>query len=139
MLTYAVPDDLMDGWLVEEPETAVATRAIKFASQLVRTATRCDHYEVDPAGLPTEPDVIEAMRDATCAHAAMWIEAGINPAAGTLGREIGIASQSADGGSVTYSDAITAEEVAASLKALTPTALDILRSAGLASSRPDTW
>lgn len=139
MLVYAEPDDLMDGWLLEPPEAPVAVRAIKFASQLVRTATACDHYEVDPAGAPTEPDVIEAFRDATCAHAAMWIESGINPAAGTVGREIGIASQSADGGSVTYADSVSADEVAVSLKRLCSTALDILRSAGLASTRPDTW
>lgn len=139
MLTYAAPDDLMDGWLDEQPDEAVAVRAIRFASQLVRKATRCDHYEVDPAGLPTEPDVIEAMRDATCAHAAMWIEADINPAAGTVGRTIGIASQTADGGSVTYADSVSADEIAASLKALVPPALDILRNAGLASTRPDTW
>lgn len=139
MLVYAAPDDLMDGWLVDVPDPAVATRAIKFASQLVRRATACDHYEVDPAGAPTDPDVIEAMRDATCAHAAMWIEAGINPAAGSAGREIGIASQSADGGSVTYADSISAEEVTASLTRLSSTALGILRSAKLASTRPDTW
>lgn len=139
MLVYAAPDDLMDGWLVEVPEEPVAVRAIKFASALVRRTTALDHYEVDPAGAPTDPDVIEAMRDATCAHAAMWIEAGINPAAGTVGREIGIASQSADGGSVTYADSVSADEVASSLKHLCSTALDILHSAGLASTRPDTW
>ncbi|MBF6358197.1 hypothetical protein IU449_27245 [Nocardia higoensis] len=139
MLVYAQPDDLMSGWLDEPPTTAVATRAIRYASILVRTATRCDHYEVSPAGAPTEPDVIEAMRDATCAHAAMWITAGINPAAGSAGREIGIASQSADGGSVTYADSVTAEEVEVSLRRLIPTALDILRNAGMASTRPDTW
>ncbi|NKY60358.1 hypothetical protein [Nocardia flavorosea] len=139
MLVYAAPDDLMDGWLVDVPEEPVALRAIKFASALVRRATSCDHYEVDPAGSPTEPDVIEAMRDATCAHAAMWIEAGINPAAGSAGREIGIQSQSADGGSVTYGDSVSAEEVERSLNFLSPVALGILKSAGLASTRPDTW
>ena len=36
----------------------------------------------DTLTIPTE-----AMRDATCAHAAMWHLAGINPAAGTAGRE----------------------------------------------------
>lgn len=136
MRVYAEPADLMDGWLDEPPTTAVATRAIRYASNLVGKATRCDHYEVDPAGMPTEPDVIEAMRDATCAHAAMWIAAGINPTAGSVGREIGIASQSADGGSVTYADNITAEEITASLTTLIPAAVDILRAAQLASTRP---
>lgn len=139
MLVYADPDDLMDGWLDEPPETAEAIRLIRYASQLVRKATRCDHYEVDPAGLPVDLDIAGAMRDATCAQAAMWKTAGINPAAGTVGREVGIKSHTTDGGATTYMDGIGAEEIAKSLSGLVPAALDILRSARMASTRPDTW
>ncbi|WP_063023826.1 hypothetical protein [Nocardia niwae] len=139
MLTYAVPDDLMDGWLAEEPDAAEAERDIRYASILVRKATRLDIYEVDPAGLPTEPDVIEAMRDATCAQVAEWQEAGINPAAGSVGRVVAIKSESADGGSVTYADGPSAAEIKASLSQLCSAGLDILRNAGLASTRPCTW
>lgn len=139
MLTYAEPDDLADGWLTELPDNATAVRLIRYASQLVRSATRLDLYDVYPSGLPVDLDVAEAMRDATCAHAAMWHLAGINPAAGTVGRELSIASQTADGGSVTYADQIDATEIERSLTALSPAALRILRNAGLASTRPLTW
>jgi hypothetical protein len=139
VLVYAEPDDLMDGWLNEQPDDFEAKRAIRAASRLVRQATRCDRYEVDPAGLPVDLTISEAMRDATCAQAAMWITAGIDPGAGTAGREIGIASQSADGGSVTYSDSISAEEIERSLRYLIAEALEILRENGLASTRPDAW
>lgn len=139
MLVYAAPDDLMDGWLDEPPVTAEATRLLRAASILVRKATRCDLYEVDPSGLPTDPDIIEAMRDATCAHAAMWKRAGIDPGAGTAGREVAIKSHTADGGSVTYADGPTAQEISASLMSLSSQALEILRSSGLASTRPQTW
>ncbi|MFC4373371.1 hypothetical protein ACFO5K_04605 [Nocardia halotolerans] len=139
MLTYADPDDLADGWLTELPDGPVAVRLIRYASQLVRAATRLDLYEVYPSGLPVDLDVAEAMRDATCAHAAMWHLAGIDPVAGAVGRELSIASQTADGGSVTYADSITVGEIERSLTALSPAAMRILRNAGLASTRPLTW
>ncbi|MFD3594275.1 hypothetical protein ACFWU5_16225 [Nocardia sp. NPDC058640] len=139
MLTYADPDDLADGWLTELPDEPVAVRLIRCASQLVRAATRLDLYDAYPSGLPVDLDIAEAMRDATCAHAAMWHLAGIDPIAGTVGREIGIASQTADGGSVTYADTISAEEIERSLTTLSPAAMRILRNAGLASTRPQTW
>lgn len=139
MLTYAEPDDLMDGWLPEQPDEAKARLAIRYASILVRRHTACDLYEVDPAGAPTEPDIIEAFRDATCAQAAMWLQAGIDASAGTAGQAIAVKSQTADGGSVTYGDAPTAEQISKSLTSLSQTAVMILRNAGLASSRPSTW
>ncbi|WP_280357078.1 hypothetical protein [Nocardia otitidiscaviarum] len=137
MLVYAVPDDLAD-WLTDLPTTAAATQLIRFASQLVRSATRCDLYDTDPAGLPVDLDIAEALKNATCAQAAQWHLAGIDPAAGTVGRDVAIKTQTADGGSVTYADAPSAQEIAASLKTLSSAALLILRNAGLASTRPRT-
>jgi hypothetical protein len=140
VLTYAVPDDLMDGWgLAEVPTEADALRNIRFASILVRSATALDLYDTYPSGLPTDLDIAEAMRDATCAQAVLWILAGVNPAAGTVGRDVAIASQTADGGSVTYADPVTGEEVAASISCLCPGAIMLLKQAGLASTRPQTW
>lgn len=51
-------------------------------SLLVRASRRIDRvligaiYPVDDAGMPTDPPVIEALRDATCALAAWWDEQG---------------------------------------------------------------
>lgn len=139
MLVYAAPDDLADGWLTELPDNPTALLLIRYASNLVREATRNDLYDTYSSGLPVDLDIAEAMRDATCAQAAMWHLAGINPAAGSVGRELAIQSQTADGGSVTYGDTIKAEEVEHSLSRLSKAALTILRNAGLASTRPWTW
>ncbi|AXK88612.1 hypothetical protein SAMN05421776_12320 [Nocardia farcinica] len=139
MLVYAAPEDLADGWLTDLPDNTTATQLIRYASQLVREATRLDLYDTYPSGLPVDLDIAEAMREATCAQAAMWHLAGINPAAGTVGRELAVASQTADGGSVAYGDTITGAEVERSLSTLSGMALRILRNAGLASTRPCTW
>jgi len=138
MPIYAEPDHLMDGWLAEQPDEDHARLLLRFASDLVRDATKCDLYETEPNGLPVDLDILEAMRDATCAHTAMWIRAGIDPAAGAVGRPAAIAAQSADGGSVTYGETVTGAEIQASLQRLSGAALRILRNAGLASTRPRT-
>ncbi len=139
VLIYAAPDDLIDGDWLTGTVPANATALLRYASILVRRATMCDHYDTDSAGLPADTVTAGAFRDATCAQAAMWSLAGINPLAGTVGRELAVASQTADGGSVTYGDAISAEEVDQALSRLNSAALLILRNAGLASTRPNTW
>ncbi|MGY1946574.1 hypothetical protein [Nocardia asiatica] len=139
MLIYATPDDLMDGWLDEMPDDAQARRYIRAASQLVRNATRLDLYDTEPSGLPVDLNYVEAMQEATCAQVAMWFRSGIDPDAGAAGREIGIQSQTADGGSVTYADVVTGAEVRVAIDRLIPGAMLILRNAGLGSTRPCTW
>jgi hypothetical protein len=138
VLVYATVDDLAD-WLTELPDDDQAKILIRYASQLVRRATANDIYDTYPSGLPVDLDIAEALRDATCAHVSMWFLAGVNPAAGVVGREVLIKSQTADGGSVTYGDGVSAEEIERSLTRLSPAALAILRNAGLASTRPCTW
>ncbi|MFE5290338.1 hypothetical protein ACFRAQ_35760 [Nocardia sp. NPDC056611] len=138
MLVYAAPADLAD-WLTELPDTATSTQLIRYASQLVRSTTRCDLYDVYPSGLPIDLDIAEAMKEATCAQAAQWHLAGIDPAAGSVGRTVAIKSHTADGGAVTYADAPSADEIQRALSTLAPIALTILRNAGLASTRPQTW
>ncbi|WP_052314081.1 hypothetical protein [Nocardia thailandica] len=139
VLIYAAPDDLIDGAWLTGTVPANAALLIRFASILVRRATMCDRYDTDPTGLPADTVVAEAFRDATCAQAAMWSLAGIDPAAGSVGRELAIASQTADGGSVTYGDTITGAEIDQALNRLHTAALLILRNAGLASRSPNTW
>ncbi|MEV6219794.1 hypothetical protein [Nocardia sp. NPDC051833] len=139
VLIYAAPDDLIDGDWLTGTAPADAAILLLFASILVRRATMCDHYDTDSTGLPADTVIAEAFRDATCAQAAMWSLAGINPVAGTVGRELAVASQTADGGSVTYGDSISADEIDRALSRLHSAALLILRNAGLASTRPDTW
>ncbi|WP_280389802.1 hypothetical protein [Nocardia wallacei] len=138
MLVYAVPADLVSGgWLSSQPTDAATL--LMYASVLVRSATALDLYDTDTDDLPTDAAKLAAMRDATCAQAAMWSKAEIDPIAGTVGRELSIQSQSADGGSVVYGELVTSAEVEAALSRLSSTALRILKAAGLASTRPQTW
>ncbi len=56
-----------------------ASVLLRSASLLVRQATLPAMYAADDDGLPTDADLLQAMSDATCAHAAALWAAGINP------------------------------------------------------------
>ena len=129
MLVYAVPDDLADH-MAEVPDDAEVL--IRYASTLVRSATRFDVYDVTPAGMPDDPWVIDAFRDATCVQAAMWAQNGVDPAAGAAGVDGGVESSSIAGGTVKY-DTSHVDAARASIDTLSPMALAVLRAEGLAS------
>lgn len=128
MLVYAEAHDLADHML-EVPDDAEAL--IRFASVLVRRATRFDVYEVTPAGLPDDPWVIDAFRDATCVQAAMWAANGVNPAAGSAGVEGGVDSSTIAGGTVKFNTSHV-DHARASVDTLCPAAVAVLRAEGLA-------
>lgn len=75
--TYATPADLAD-FLAPAPAPAdvVAGRLLDRASRDVRRATVCARYDVDESGVPTDPDIAEAMKTATLEQAAWRIEEG---------------------------------------------------------------
>lgn len=138
MLVYAEPNDLLTGnWVLEIPDNA--TNLIRHASIMVRNITRLALYDTQPSGLPEDDDLREAMRDAVCAQVTAWTDAGINPAAGAAGRSAQIQSQSADGGSVTYGNLLSAEEIHKASTTLCSLALGILVDVGLIQTRPLTW
>lgn len=130
MLVYAKPADLTNRL---DPIPANATALIEAASARVRDITSNDLYDTTPPGLPADEDLRDALREATCLQVIAWVELGINPATGGLRTEI--ASQSADGGSVTYSRPDPAALRRAS-EYLCHEAVLVLRNAGLASGRP---
>ncbi|MGW1679389.1 hypothetical protein [Saccharopolyspora sp. NPDC002376] len=72
-----------------EPE---ASRMLARASDEVELATMSAIYTTDAAGMPTDPTVVDAMREATCAQAVHWIETGDE--SGTAGQwaSVGIGS-----------------------------------------------
>jgi hypothetical protein len=51
---------------------ANAERLLARASRLVSAATKTALYDTDPAGYPSDTDVREAFRDATCAQVEVW-------------------------------------------------------------------
>lgn len=128
MLVYAESHDLADH-MPEVPENA--DMLIRFASVLVRRATRFDVYDTTPAGAPDDPWVIDAFRDATCVQAAMWAANGVDPAKGAAGVDGGVESSSIAGGTVKY-DTSHVDAARASVDTLSPLALEVLRAEGLA-------
>ena len=129
MLVYADEADLSTH-VAELPDNA--DTLLRFASVLVRRATRFDVYDVTPAGMPDDPWVIDAFRDATCVQAAMWAQNGIDPSSGAAGVDGGVESSSIAGGTVKY-DTSHVDAARASVDTLSPLALEVLRAEGLAS------
>lgn len=129
MLVYADEADLSTH-VAELPDNADVL--LRFASVLVRRATRFDVYDTTPAGMPDDPWVIDAFRDATCVQAAMWAANGVDPSAGSAGVDGGVESSSIAGGTVKY-DTSHVDEARASVDTLSPMALAVLRAEGLAS------
>lgn len=131
MLTYATETDYVNHTQEYGPDNLAAL--LRAASRLVQRATRGCIYDVEPSGMPSDPAIREAFRDATCEQAAAWAALGIDPAAGPAGvTGKVVASTSVGKASVSYAGAAEAASlVAASLTALTPDAAWYLESAGL--------
>jgi hypothetical protein len=53
-----------------------AARLLARASRLIDRVLLRAVYAVDGDGAPTDTKIIEALRDATCAQAAWWVETG---------------------------------------------------------------
>lgn len=114
---------------------------LRSASLLVRRATVTAFYEVTPAGLPSDDDVAEAMRDATCAQAGHWAALGIDPAGGAAGAASAPVPQSSSigGASVTYGSAAEAGSARmAAASNLCDEAAQLLVNAGL-GGHPGAW
>ena len=102
MLTFATVEDLelwTDGNLPDKPAPL-----IRQASRMVQHETRFARFSVTPAGLPSDPDIAEALRDAVCAQVMAWHVSQINPTQVTTtgavtGSKIGDASFTFDASS----------------------------------------
>lgn len=135
MLVYATPEDLATWTKQTAPEGAA--QLLRSASGMVRHATRTALYDTTPAGLPSDPDVADAMRDATCAQAAAWAALGVDPATGPAGVAGQVQSSSILSADVTYAarEGADADKVA-TLTALVPDAVMVLEQAGLLAGAP---
>lgn len=136
MLVYATVDDL-DDWITPIPTNADAL--LRSASLRVREATKTARYTVDGTGLATDATVLQAFKDATCAHAAALATAKVDPAGGgVLTKASTAAAKSVGSASVSYADAASAAAAKASLHtSLCPDAVTILQQAGLLSG--EVW
>lgn len=141
MLILATPDDLIDwtGGPYPENAPAPAKTLLRSASSRVMAACRCDIYDTQPNGLPSDDDKRIAMKEAACAQAEQWAELGVNPAAGAGGLAVQVVSSSMDGASIATTAGTVDAAKAAALDGLCDLAVQILRDAGLASSSVISW
>ena len=133
-LIYATSTDLSTWTGATAP--ANADQLLRRASGLVRKHTATAFYATDPTGLPTDPDTLQAFKDATCAQAAMWTAANIDPAGGGVAivaplraKRIGSAGFDYDTSASSSVTAYTARAAAAN--ELCTEAVDILQQAGI--------
>lgn len=107
---------------------------LREASGMVADAIAADIYEVTATGLPLDPTLRTALKEATCQQAGFWSRHSIDPTAGRAGLDAVVTASSIDGASVSTNAGELAAQKAASVDGLTEAALRILRRAGLATS-----
>lgn len=139
MLIYATDEDLTDWTGATAPDNADAL--LRSASILVRDATKAALYDVDSAGKPSDAVILGAFRDATCAQAAMWAAAKIDPTEQGVGVAApAVVSKSMGGRSITYADlsgSVTVQQDRAkAAKELCDQARAILAAEGLTEGQP---
>lgn len=139
MLLYADETDLLAWGMTELPDNAISL--IRQASILVGRATSAAIYDVDGAGKPSDPDLVQALRDATCAQVEMWDAADINPVAAGVGKTApSVIQKSLGGRSVQYADPSSSVTVvqarAEAATKLCDISIGILAAAGLLGGQP---
>lgn len=114
---------------VEENDEPVTDKqldaTLRRASTQVESYVRLARYETDEDGYPVDPDVSEAMTEATCAQITWWDETGDITGADAVGGVTKILSVSLGSGNTSGGQRSPAE-ARASAEAIT-----ILRNAGL--------
>lgn len=132
VLMYATSGDV-ERWIgAPPPEKAEAL--IRRASVMVGVATRMARYATTPAGMPVDPDIVDALRDATTAQVAAWHTAGIDATSEEVTARV--AKTSLDGASLDYDTRAADEKTLALRTTLCDEARDILDLAGLLGGHP---
>lgn len=129
MPVYATPQELA-AWLGLDEPPAGASQALRDASLSVDMLLVGAVYAVDDEEQPTDPKVIAALRDATCAQAAFKPK-GSNTPAPEGGK---VASVKVDKVSKTYAVSPTTGAVVEDT--YSSQAVNILRIAGLVPAHP---
>lgn len=141
-LVYATVDDwrTYNGLDEGAPIPANLAMLLQAGSLAVRTYTSVTVYHVDDAGKPTNPFILQAFKDATCAHATAMDALGIDPAKGGVVEQNTYSSKSISGASFTFNTAEQTDIVELKQRiaagVLAPTARAILDAAGLNAVGP---
>ena len=130
MLIFATDADV-EKWMGEPLDGRSVDALLRRASSLVQRAVRSARFAVTPAGIPQDPDIEEALRDATCEQVTVWLENDVNPVE-VASTAAPVAASSIGDASVNYGDS-SASNAAKDNTAteLHPAAFDILANAGL--------
>ncbi|QPZ39703.1 hypothetical protein [Paramicrobacterium chengjingii] len=138
--TYATPSDYFD-FLGDEipdpfPEKKQLEAMLRRASIVIDGRLRLAVYNTDEDGYPTDADVSEALKDATCAQAD-WFE-NTDDLTGAESQQgvVKIGSVSLGGSGATGSASSTKS---AADSRISPEAVEILRNAGLIGSAVNHW
>lgn len=135
MLVFAQPDDVVTWAGYTFDEDVNLQPLIRRASSMVQRAVRSARFEVTPAGMPEDPDVMDALRDAVCEQVTVWVENDISPTA--IASATGAVTSSSIGdASVSYSSVDAAQVKDQAANELCDAALDILANAGLIGGWP---
>lgn len=135
MLVFAKPDDVVTWAGYAFDKDVNLQPLIRRASSMVQRAVRSARFEVTPAGMPEDPDVMDALRDAVCEQVTVWVENDISPTA--IASATGAVTSSSIGdASVSYSSVDAAQIKDQAANELCDAALDILANAGLIGGWP---
>ena len=130
MLIFATDADV-EKWMGEPLDGRSVDALLRRASSLVQRAVRSARFAVTPAGMPQDPDIEEALRDATCEQVTVWLENDVNPVE-VASTAAPVAASSIGDASINYGDSSASNAAKDSISTtLHPAAFDILANAGL--------
>ena len=117
---YATPTEFSI-WDADTEYTTPGNGVLRRASGVIDTLTRHSYFVANAAGTPTDTDVLDVFRDATCAQVAYWEETGDITGAEAQGGSFSI-------GSVKIG---AAGDTSSKQSRIAPEAVQILVNAGL--------
>lgn len=134
MRAYAAPADLNGPpWNAETEDEAEALTLIMRATPLLEHLTKTARYSTDEDGYPTDPKIIEALKDAACAQALYSLDTGDMTGAAARFNSLSLGSFSVSGGGTGSGTNTTAADAQ-----YAPEAIRILANAGLIAQAPQS-
>lgn len=137
MATYATRDDLVASDFVPStmtvPDDPEATRLLARASRRIDSLLITALYDTDDQDLPTDVAAAAALRDATCAQVAWWLQTGDESGAQAQYQSVQIGSVSLTRGYTSGASATGTSQV------ISEEAVRVLHQAGLLLQGPVTY
>ncbi|MGW6498551.1 hypothetical protein [Nonomuraea angiospora] len=133
MASYATVADLVPKYVATEP--ADAELLLERATTVVDDAIMCAVYDVDDDGLPTDAQLVDALKRATCEQVAAWLDVG-ETGTGGAGQYSSVSIGSVN---LTRAQSGGAGGGGSAATCLAPQAAKVLRLAGLLGQEPRTF